>query len=141
MAARSLVEMRPEHIDALCEGVPADLWKQSKYAGGGVFRTFFIDGEPVGLLGVLPVMRRVATSAAFFSQRVGRYDMLWVTRMSRHILDGLQPEPYRRIEGTVRQDFGPGHRWMRLLGFEAEGAMRKREPDGADSVLYARIRE
>jgi len=36
--------------------------------------------------------------------------------------------------------FKEGHRWIKMLGFELEGYMKAYRPDGADMLLYARIK-
>lgn len=49
--------------------------------------------------------------------------------------------PASRIEAYVDIEFEPGHRWVKLLGFEVEAArVRKYRVDGGDSTLYARIK-
>lgn len=64
--------------------------------------------------------------------------MLAATRAAVAFLDQYGP---KRVEMTVDVDFGPGHRWALMLGFELEAPrMRAFHPDGSDSSLYARIR-
>ena len=58
----------------------------------------------------------------------------------RAILRFLEGCDLRRIETSVDLGYGPGHRWAQLLGFEVEGLMRGHQPDGRDSILYARVR-
>lgn len=48
--------------------------------------------------------------------------------------------PYVRIESTVDVGFKQGARWMKMLGFELEGYMKAYRPDGADMLLYSRVR-
>lgn len=48
--------------------------------------------------------------------------------------------PKGRIECTVRVDFEPGHKWMKILGFEVETPlMRAYGPYGEDHVGYVRF--
>jgi hypothetical protein len=43
------------------------------------------------------------------------------------------------VELTVLKHFAAGHRWAKMLGFEIEAPlMRGYNPDGTDSVGYAR---
>lgn len=49
-------------------------------------------------------------------------------------------ELYFRVETTVREDFEQGHRLMKMLGFEKEGAMKAYWLDGSNHDLYARIK-
>jgi RimJ/RimL family protein N-acetyltransferase len=46
----------------------------------------------------------------------------------------------RRYESTVDVGFKQGHRFMKMLGFEVEGYLKAYRPDGADMVLYARVK-
>ena len=65
--------------------------------------------------------------------------MLAVVRAIHKILDGTVST---RIECTVRQDFTPGHKLMRLLGFVVETPqLRKFGPLGEDHIGYVLIRE
>ena len=45
---------------------------------------------------------------------------------------------YKTIETLVRSDFGPGHRWARLFGFECVQQRRSKDPDGNFEDLYRR---
>lgn len=45
----------------------------------------------------------------------------------------------RRIEAACAMGWGPGARWLRMLGFELEGPLRAYGPDGRDFLRYARI--
>jgi len=45
----------------------------------------------------------------------------------------------RRLETYVDVGFAPGHRWVKMLGFEVEGYMKSFRPNGDDMVLYARV--
>ena len=45
----------------------------------------------------------------------------------------------RRIEAEAMLGFLPAARWLRLLGFEAEGVMRNYGPRGEDFLRFARV--
>lgn len=48
--------------------------------------------------------------------------------------------PKGRIECTVRVDFEPGHKWMKILGFEVETPLLKAYgPYGEDHTGYVRF--
>lgn len=69
------------------------------------------------------------------------YHMIRIHRFCSRMLDGLQKhDSYRRIDAVVRQDFPEGHRWARMLGFQAEGLMRSFDPLGLDYQMYSRIK-
>lgn len=60
-----------------------------------------------------------------------------IHRAVRRFLDVSE---FRRIEAHVDVDFPQGARWMKMLGFEFEARMRGFRPDGADMLLFARVR-
>lgn len=61
--------------------------------------------------------------------------------LHKHALRYVAALPYRRVETAVAVDFEPGHRWVKMLGFELEAPrMRAYQPDGTDCALYARVR-
>jgi hypothetical protein len=55
--------------------------------------------------------------------------------------DLLERHPVRRVEAIVASGFLPGHRMIRMLGFEIEGLMRRYLPDGRDAAIYSRVRD
>jgi hypothetical protein len=66
-----------------------------------------------------------------------RRNLLPITKAALRLLDMAQ---LRRVTATTPCDFGAGCRWLSMLGFQVEGAMRSYAPDGRDHFLYARIR-
>jgi len=46
----------------------------------------------------------------------------------------------RRIQATVKADNEPALRFIRWLGFRAEGLLRGYGPEGADYIMFARVR-
>ena len=67
---------------------------------------------------------------------IDRAEMLWI---HRRVSDFLDRSDVDRIETGVRESFKAGHRWAKMLGFQAEGLMRRFGPDGSDYQMYARI--
>lgn len=47
---------------------------------------------------------------------------------------------FNRVEATTGANFANGCRWLKLLGFEFEGVMKKYNLDGSDMALFARIK-
>ena len=72
----------------------------------------------------------------FLSKDAGRY-MLGLTRLLRRAMRE-NTRGYKTIETLVRSDFGPGHRWARLFGFECVQQRRSKDPDGNFEDLYRR---
>jgi RimJ/RimL family protein N-acetyltransferase len=63
--------------------------------------------------------------------------MVIIDRVARRMLRNC---PRRRIQATTDPEFGPGQRWLLMLGFVQEGRLRAYTPDGRDQLMYARIR-
>lgn len=53
----------------------------------------------------------------------------------------LELAPYARIEADTPCEFEPGHRWLKMLGFQLEAErMRAHRVDGGDSALYSKVK-
>ncbi|ODU28989.1 hypothetical protein [Sphingopyxis sp. SCN 67-31] len=63
----------------------------------------------------------------------------WMLPIVRAVRGWLAEQPAHRIAMDVREDFDAGHRFAKLLGFEAEGLMRAYGPNRENHMLYARI--
>lgn len=70
---------------------------------------------------------------------LNRSDMLFLHRTVKKFLDDCHTSGYARLEASVLQEFAAGHKWLKMLGFEAEGVMRRYDPAGKDHVSYAKI--
>jgi len=86
--------------------------------------------------GLLPLWEGRAQAWMLMSPEAGKY----MTTIHKAVKKSLIRSPFRRVEATVDIGFKPGVRWMKMLGFELEGYMRAYRPDGADMLLYARVR-
>jgi RimJ/RimL family protein N-acetyltransferase len=94
------------------------------------------DGDVIAFAGIEPQWQNRAVAFALLSESAGAH----FPAIHRAVLRFLNWAPYRRIEATVDVGFTQGHRWIKMLGFEVEGYMRAYRPDGADMLLYARVR-
>lgn len=54
--------------------------------------------------------------------------------------DFIKERPFVRIEAQVKVGFTAGHKWIKMLGFEVEGLLKKFYPSGDDYVMYSRVR-
>lgn len=91
--------------------------------------------------GIIPQWTGRAALWLMLAEATKGYDMLWIFRTCRTYLDEIQTShAYNRLEATVDVGFKQGHRFARLLGFKAEGLLRKYAPDGHDHIMYARIK-
>lgn len=44
-----------------------------------------------------------------------------------------------RVHTTIRADFSTAEKWIKILGFEKEGLMRKFGPEGEDHFLFSKV--
>lgn len=95
------------------------------------------DEEVVAVGGVTELWANRALAWTFIDSRAGKH-FVALHKIVRDLLDIV---PYRRVEAETSCDFEPGHRWLRMLGFEMEAPrMRAFQVDGGDSSLYARVK-
>lgn len=104
--------------------------------GGPCFTGLDDDGNVVGCSGVIKQWDNRAIAWALLADWSGKH-FVKVHKAVKRFLDMTE---FDRIEAFVDAEFEQGHRWVKMLGFEREGYMRKFNPDGRDAVLYARIR-
>ena len=95
-----------------------------------------VDGEIIVVGGLEPVWNDRAIAFAFMFANAGPH-FLTIHRAVKSFLDQA---PFRRIEATIDVGFKAGARWMKMLGFELEGLMKAYRPDGADMLLYAKVK-
>lgn len=88
------------------------------------------------IAGLAPQWTGRALAWALVSQEAGTH----FCKIHRAVKDFLDNTSYKRVEANVDVGFSAGHKWIKMLGFEPEGYMRCYRPDGADMVLYARIK-
>lgn len=108
----------------------------SAWAEQGYAQTGEVDGEVMAIIGVMPMWPGRAIAWAYISENAGKHFPV----IHRHVKKFLDNCGIRRIEATVDVGFPEGCRWMKMLGFEIEGHMKAYRPDGADVLLYARVR-
>jgi hypothetical protein len=102
----------------------------------GLAWTAEADGEVIGIAGLLPQWENRALAWALIGKSAGKH----FHAMHRAVHRFLSVSEFRRIEANVDVGFAEGIRWMRLLGFAYEGYMTAYRPDGADMLLFARVR-
>lgn len=108
----------------------------TELSNAGLAWTAEVDGEVLGIAGLYPQWDNRAIAWALVGAQAGKH-FVSITRAVKRMLD---VSGYRRIEATVDVGFEQGVRWITMLGFEFEGRLRAYRPDGADMLLYARIR-
>ncbi|WP_321814578.1 MULTISPECIES: GNAT family acetyltransferase [unclassified Paraburkholderia] len=105
-------------------------------ANKGVAWAVVEDGEPIACGGIAEAWTDRAIAWSMITPRAFRY----FPRLHRLVKRVLDESPWVRIEIDVRADHAAGCRWADHLGFIVEGIRRKYTPDGADMILYARVK-
>ena len=114
--------------------VDADLTELSEQ---GLVVTAEDDGKILAIAGLSPQWENRAIIWSLISSDSGDH-FVAITRAAFNLLENCS---FRRVEATVDVGFEQGHRWVKMLGFSVEGYMRAYRPDGADMILYARVKE
>jgi len=94
------------------------------------------DEVVIGIGGLSPQWENRAIVWALLAADIGPH----FPAIHRSVRKFLVHAPYRRIEAHVDVGFKQGVRWMKMLGFECEAYMKAFRPDGADMLLFARVR-
>lgn len=95
-----------------------------------------LDGRVLAIAGIAPQWSNRAIAWALISGEAGQH----FPAIHRATRDFLIRCPFVRVEATVDVGFNQGCRWLKMLGFELEGYMKAYRPDGADMLLFARVR-
>ena len=124
----------------LLGGLKEDSEKQCKEAEAeGLAFTVLYKGKIVACAGIIKQRKGVGLAWALYPPDIGKYHI--DPRITKDRLRELMEEHnFWRVESTVRADFPAGQSYLRYMGFEREGYMRKNEPDKTDSILYAIVR-
>jgi hypothetical protein len=96
-------------------------------------------GRPVACLGFM--VNRPGVSQAFaFSTDHFQDVALTLTRYALRVMKpALIASGFHRIECESRADHTDAHRWLKRLGFEAEGVLRQFGSDGSDYIKFGAI--
>jgi hypothetical protein len=112
----------PEALHAMCKQFALSVWTGQR---------------PIAACGVAELWPGRALAWNFMSEEAAQY-ALPIVRKMRWGLDRL---PYRRVEMDCRTDFPEARKWAGLLGFKvAQPCARAFYPDGADAILFERVR-
>lgn len=133
----------PAHLGLLdlpaAERGPVNAGEWAAFLAPAFTWTGFVEGRVVGCAGLVPQWPGRAQAWLLVGPALPRRAWPAITAKVAAILDAGHAAGFRRIEATVVDGFAPGHRWIRRLGFRAEGLMRGYGPDGRDHWLYARL--
>jgi hypothetical protein len=129
---RILIQSAQEYMRTFHE-FHADL---TDLSNAGLAWTAEDNGEVLAIAGLAVQWENRAIAWSLVSANAGKR-FVKIHAAAKRFLDAA---PFRRIEANVDVGFTEGMRWMDLLGFKYEGLMAAYRPDGADMLLYARIK-
>lgn len=137
----NIVPLKAEHLERIQaqgaqEYVSSWITPQIKAELAGSNSFAAVDGDEVlGCAGVIEYWPGRAAAWAILSGNCGRN----FVRIHRAVLAFFQLQTFRRLEATADVGFGPGHRWLEMLGFKLEtDRMAGYMPDGSDAAMYVR---
>lgn len=95
-----------------------------------------LNGKPVAVGGHVPAWKGRTILWGYLGAECGPA-LIVMTREVRKQIKAMELE-FPRMEAYAERHHKEGHRWLRLLGFKKEGAMRK-FCHGVDYTLYSRV--
>lgn len=101
--------------------------------------TLFLDGKPEGMVGMTLLWPGNADCWTLLSKKACKHPLALQKTSIKLINAYADLLQLKRLSAGSRADNKMGHRWIRSLGFQFEGTMRKYGPDGSDWHLFARI--
>jgi hypothetical protein len=149
MADFEIVKFDPTHVHKLT--IQSGQWQERKglsqfddeqwtaVAANEIAFTGKYDDRIVCIAGLTPRWTGLADAWLILDESVKAKELLLITRSIVDIVLHYMPDPFHRIQTTVRADWPNAHRWAEMLGFTREGTMRRGGPYGEDLDLYALV--
>lgn len=114
------------------------------YAEAGPAFSIFVDepGEPLLLLcigGVGIIHEGVGAAWLLPSIYIADYKVGFHRTITRLIDDIIRANDLHRVQCYVHKDFEKSKKWVKRMGFEAEGLLKQFGQDKADYYIYARV--
>lgn len=107
----------------------------------GWVRTALVDGEIVGIGGVVQYWPHVAEGWYCLSKEGGRHKTGMVLCIKKIIEQAFKELDLHRLQSTIRVDFERAIKLAEFVGFKCEGKMAKYTQDGIDCWVYAIVKE
>lgn len=102
-------------------------------------QTFTIDEKPVGIIGVTVLRAHIAELWGFLSEDVKKYPLAFhkqcIELLNKYFAELNVP----RFQCYVMSEYLEGNRWMKLMGFQREGLLRKFGADGKDYFVWSKV--
>lgn len=119
-------DMQPDHVAA-------------SIMARGVYRSIVHtdDNEPVAAIGAVPMWRGVCAMWAFGTERWPEVILTLTKHAQRVMVPQLLAAGYHRAEARALADRADVDKWLRHLGFKAEGRLTGFGSGREDFMLYA----
>jgi hypothetical protein len=104
-----------------------------------VMYTICDDDRPIAVVGANMVWPGFMMAWGILSDDIVKKPIAFTKEIKRLFDVHFEELSLYRVSMEVKADFCPGVKWMRLLGFDLEGTMKKWGPDKSDYYLFARV--
>jgi RimJ/RimL family protein N-acetyltransferase len=99
------------------------------------------NGHLLGSGGIFPIWDGLGEAWVIPSELVQKHKKMFVKLIRENMARMTDEFQFRRLQATARADAPKSRRFLEFLGFEREGLLKAYGPDGADHVLFAKIRK
>jgi len=90
--------------------------------------------------GIYPIWDGVGDAWFVGSNSIYDYPIT-VTKLVKKILNELMDlNGFHRVQAYVRHDWEDAQRWIKVLGMQNEGTVRKYSTDGRNHILFAKVK-
>ena len=121
-----------EHKDALVCG------KAVIRAGNPAF-SIIADLKVIGVFGGTYLYPGVMEVFGLFSEEIKTHRFSFHKACLELVKGAFEKYNVHRLQIVVRADYREGQKWANVLGFLAEGTLRKFGPDKHDYIIYGRV--
>jgi hypothetical protein len=111
-----------------------EIWKT-----GGPAYTLLIDGEIIASSGVVRQGWNRGEAWTLTGPLFYKYPKICIKAVKEYLQKIIEDEGLKRVQSLINVKHEWGDRWMKHLGFEKEGVLRKYGPEGDDYAIYSRI--
>lgn len=128
------------HEQCAIRGQPIGEWAKTHGKRGPAYTVVDPEGRVVFCAGIHHFWHGTGELWGLFSPLAGRY--LETPKFAKQLLElGARQLGYERIQAVVNPEWPEAVRFIELLGFKKETAMKKYGPNGVDMALYAWVKE
>jgi len=141
-----VIPFKPEHLQSL-DGetfsrlglVPDWLKKAEHFNGNGTCFSGFADGQFVACAGISILWPGVGEAWAVITPNIYKHPLFFHKSIVQGLNTIIEKHNLYRVQATVLSGFEKGDEWIKRLGFEPEGIMRKYDAEGLDHTRYAKV--